>query len=116
MYNSVKDGISCLTIVDGDNAVVHPTFKDCDPTSSSSICLVSGASSYSGIGSQGDLLIAAQSKSAAIHIYQWHKPQSHILCRMQEMVTSLQCDSGGTYLLGGTRKVGSFCGKSVQES
>ena len=104
MYNSMKDGVSCLSVVDGGNATVHPAFKDCDPTSSSSICFVSGASSYSGIGSQGDLLIAAQSKSAAIHVYQWHKPQSHVLCRMQEMITALQCDSGGTYLIGGTKK------------
>ena len=104
LYNSVKDGVSCLSCVDSDNAAVHPAFKDCDPTGSSAICLVSGASSYSGIGSQGDLVIAAQLKSAAIHVYQWHKPQSHVLCRMQEMITSLSCDSMGTYLLGGTKK------------
>ena len=104
IYNSIKDGVSCLSVVDSDNKAVHPAFKDCDPTSSSAVCLVSGASSYSGIGSQGDVLIAAQSKTASIHVYQWHKPQSHVLCRMQELITALACDTMGTYLLGGTKK------------
>ncbi len=108
IVNGVKDGVECLLVVDGENKSVHGSFKDCQPGSSAS-CLISGGSSYSGIGSQGDMLLTAQKNSASIHVHQWNKPQTHVLCRIQEVLTSLSCDYTGTFLIGGTKKGWLYC-------
>jgi WD40 repeat protein len=109
IINGAKDGVDCLLVVDSENKAVHPSFKDCQPSGTGAVCLVSGGSSFSGVGSQGDILITAQKNSASIHIYQWNKPQSHVHCRIQEVLVSLACDPMGMYLIGGTKKGWLYC-------
>ena len=109
IVNGVKDGVECLLVVDGENKSVHGSFKDSQPSGAAATCLISGGSSYSGLGSQGDVLLTAQKNNAAIHVHQWNKPQTHVLCRIQEVLASLACDYTGTFLIGGTKKGWLYC-------
>lgn len=109
IVNGVKDGVECLLVVDNENKSVHGSFKDSQPSGAAASCLISGGSSYSGLGSQGDMLLTAQKNSASIHVHQWNKPQTHVLCRIQEVLTSLTTDYTGTFLIGGTKKGWLYC-------
>ena len=73
------------------------------------LCLVGGGSSYSGLGSGGDFIVASQSKKPVLNVYMWGKPQVHQQCHIQEITTALACDATGTYLLGGTKKGWVYC-------
>jgi pre-rRNA-processing protein IPI3 len=84
------------------------TFKNCT-SDAHCICAVGGSSSYSGVGSGGDYLVASQSKKPVLNVYQWGKPQPHQQCHIQEITTALACEQTGTYLLGGTKKGWIYC-------
>ena len=63
-----------------------------------------GGSSFSGFGSSGDYLAISQSNKPLINIYEWGKSQVKTQCHTQEIMTSVCCDTTGTYLFAGSRK------------
>jgi len=87
---------------------VCSNFKNC-MVDAHCICIVGGGSSYSGLGSGGDFIVASQSKKPVLNVYSWGKPQPHQQCHIQEITTSICCDATGTYLLGGTKKGWLYC-------
>jgi len=84
------------------------TFKNCI-SDAHCLCAVGGSSSYAGVGSGGDYLVASQSKKPVLNVYQWGKPQPHQQCHIQEITTALACEQSGTYILGGTKKGWIYC-------
>ena len=87
---------------------VCSNFKNC-MVDAHCICIVGGGSSYSGLGSGGDFIVASQSKKPVLNVYSWGKPQPHQQCHIQEITTSICCDATGTYLMGGTKKGWLYC-------
>ena len=101
-------GMACLDVHLASTTGVCSNFKNCI-ADAHGLCVVSGSSSYSGQGSAGDYIVASQSKKPMLNVYQWGKPQPHQQCHIQEITTSLACDSTGTYILGGTKKGWIYC-------
>lgn len=103
LISSANEGNKGISVQDFNGSNLVSNFKDCicDP---GAMCLVGGLSSFSGQGSAGDYVVAAQSKKPIINVYQWGKPQVHFQCHVQEIVTAVASDPCGTYLLAGTKR------------
>ena len=84
-------------------------FKNCIAEAGTLCFIGSTTSSYSGSGSSGDYIAVAQAKKPSIHIWQWGKPQVHLQCHVQEIVTALAADPTGTFLFAGTKKGWIYC-------
>lgn len=84
-------------------------FKNCIAEAGALCAVGSSTSSYSGYGSSGDYIAVAQAKKPSIHIWQWGKPQVHLQCHVQEIVTALTVDASGAFLLAGTLKGWIYC-------
>jgi len=70
-----------------------------------SMCTIGGSSSYSGhSGSTSDYLCIAQAKKPSISIWSWGKAQPIMQCHVQEVMTCLESDRYGGYIIGGSKK------------
>lgn len=101
---SSKDsgGIAVIDLTSGSS--ICPNFKNCiaDP---GALCFAgSSSSSFAGNGSVGDYIISSQSKKTVIHIWQWSKPQVHMQCHTQEILSAIKSDITGTFVFGGSKK------------
>jgi pre-rRNA-processing protein IPI3 len=103
LITSTNEGNKGISLNGFDGSNLASNFKEC-VVDTGAICLVGGSSSFSGQGSTGDYVVAAQSKKPVINVYHWGKPQIHYQCHIQEITTSLASDPTGTYLLGGTKR------------
>ena len=105
--NSSLGGIAVVDIRTGGSMCSN--FKNC-VTEPNGICVVGGASGYSGVGcNSGDYIVACQAAKPIINVWQWGKAQVHYTCHIQEISTSVVCDPCGTYLLAGTKKGWLYC-------
>ncbi len=105
--NKESCGMGVVDVATG--SMVCNSFKNCIADAGALCTIGSSSSSYSGQGSSGDYIVAAQSKKPVIHIWQWGKSQALMVCHVQEIITSLASDSTGTFLVGGTRKGWVYC-------
>lgn len=72
---------------------------------SGSMCTVGGSSSYSGNSSStSDYLCIAQAKKPSISIWSWGKAQPIMQCHVQEVMSCLESDRYGAYIIGGSKK------------
>lgn len=70
-----------------------------------SMCTIGGSSSYSGhSASTSDYLCIAQAKKPSISIWSWGKAQPVMQCHVQEVMTCLESDRYGAYVIGGSKK------------
>eukprot|EP01041_Mallomonas_annulata_P004605 gene4605-9150_t len=107
IVTSSKDaGVAVCDIHTGSSACTD--FKNC-LSDASCICTVGGDSSFSGRGGSGDFFVISQSKKPVINIYQWNKPQTHMVCHVQEITTAISSDPSGTFLFGGTKGGRIYC-------
>ena len=103
LITSANDGNKGMSVNDFNGSSLASNFKDC-VCDTGALCLVGGSSAFSGQGSAGDYIVAAQSKKPIINVYHWGKPQVHYQCHIQEITTALSSDPSGTYLIGGTKR------------
>lgn len=107
IVGSSKDNanLSGIFILDKNTGTsICPQFKNCivDPNT---IALAGKSNSaFGGSSSSGDYIIAAQSKKPILNIWQITKPQIHMQCHLQEILTAIATDPSGIYLYGGSKK------------
>jgi pre-rRNA-processing protein IPI3 len=102
---SKSDGCGACALQVSTCTPVYSSFKNCIVDAGTMCKIAFSASSYSGSGSCGDFLAMAQSGKTSINIYQWGKPQVHMQCHTQEIVTALCSDPlHGNFLIGGTKR------------
>jgi len=92
---------NAMTAVDLGSSAPFCSFKACI-CDAGAVCLIGGASAYSGLGSC-DYIAVAQAKKPVIHMYSWGRPQPLMQFHVQEISCSLASDLQGTLLLAGNR-------------
>lgn len=103
LITSANEGSKGISVSALNGSSLASNFKDC-VVDSGAMCIVGGSSSFSGQGCSCDYIVAAQSQKPVINVYHWGKSQVYYQCHVQEITTSLACDSSGSYLLGGTKR------------
>lgn len=99
-----KDGLGLMVLDIHSGASIAPAFKHCI-CDEKGICLLGKSqSSFEGSGCSGDYIAAATSQKTSINIWQWSKPQVHIQCHTQEIITVLSSNQTGSYVFGGTKR------------
>lgn len=92
---------SIMSATDLRSGTPFCSFKTC-VSDSGAVCLIGGASSYSGLGSC-DYIAVAQFKKPVIHMYSWGRQQPVMQFHLQEISTSLASDPQSTLLVAGSR-------------